>query len=74
MKMGETVAELSWKLAVFDESGKERWRVTVADTLEDGVPLNHSFVEIGEHRVVIARPDGSLHAWDATDGKQILPG
>jgi hypothetical protein len=69
--MGQTRADFHWKVAVFDEAGNQRWRVEVPYDVNLAGALNHSFIAIGEHRVVLASPDGNLLAWDAADGTAI---
>lgn len=73
MTMGSTWAELNWKVAVFDESGKERWRAHVADELTTPLTPNRGFVSIGEHRVVFSSADGALRAWDVDTGEEVTP-
>lgn len=63
--------EMSWSVALFDESGKERWRTDVPDGFTTAGALNHGFVAVGDHRVVLAAPDGKLLAWDAATGKSV---
>jgi outer membrane protein assembly factor BamB len=69
---GKMPSELAWKVAVFDESGKERWRADVPTGFSPGAALNNGFVAIGEHRVVVSTFDGALLAWDMT-GKPVAP-
>ena len=57
----------TWSIAVFDESGKQRWRADVPEDFSEPA-LNHGFVAIGDKRVVLASPDGKLLWWDARTG------
>lgn len=68
---GRSHDDVEWNVAVFDETGRERWRVKVPAEIGPGAGLNHAFVAIGEQRVVLASFDGRLLAWDAADGKPV---
>ena len=57
---------------VIDETGTERWRADVPDTFSPrSDSLSHGFLAISDHRVVLARHDHTLFAWDAATGKPI---
>ena len=62
--------DMTWSIAVFDESGKERWRTDVTDLFAPRGILNNSFIAIGPHRVVIAARD-KLLGWDVANGKLV---
>jgi hypothetical protein len=59
--------ERTWSIAVFDDSGRERWRVELGEG-----DLRSSYIAIGEHRVVIANATTEeLRAWDAATGAPV---
>jgi outer membrane protein assembly factor BamB len=60
-------------VVVIDENGSERWRAEVPATFKPASSsLSHGFVAISDHRVVLARHDHALFAWDAATGKPII--
>lgn len=63
--------KLWWSIAVFDETGRERWRAEVPEAFSPGGALNYGFIAIGERRVVLATADGALLAWDAATGTPV---
>ncbi len=62
--------DMSLSVAVFDEKGREHWRVDVPSDFR--MPsLDSAFIAIGPSRVVLATFDGKLLAWDAASGKPV---
>jgi hypothetical protein len=63
---------LAWSVVVIDELGAQRWKAPVPSAfVPDDRGLNQGFVAISERRVVLARPDHALFAWDAITGMPI---
>jgi hypothetical protein len=56
--------EYTRSVAVFEQSGKERWRA-------DAPMHARAFVAMSKQRVVMMRNDGTLMAWDAATGAPI---
>lgn len=71
MTRGKGRDDTHWSVAVFDDTGKQRWRADVPDDFAIKPSLNNGFIALNDHRVVVAAPDGKLIAWNAADGSSI---
>jgi len=62
-----------WTVVYLDDTGKERWRAALDESLFKavGINLNLSCVAVTAKRVVLAPPEHSLVAWDAATGAPI---
>jgi len=72
LRTDRAVNEVVWSVAVIGEDGIERWRADVpAEIGANSDRLDHGFVAISEHRVVLSAGNDVLLAWDAVAGRRV---
>ncbi len=59
------------EIVVFDDSGNAGWRAETPAQLNIG---DSSWIAMSDDRVIVARHDGTLFAWDTTTRRRVVEG